>query len=193
MAEYVAPGKHEKLNIPMVVLVNRGSASASEIVAGAIQDHDRGMVIGETSWGKGLVQSVYTLQYGAGLALTTSKYYTPSGRNIQRDYTSVYDYYMADEQENGPEVPLENRAKFSTDPGRVVYGGGGITPDVMVKQPQLARTTQLLEVRSAIFNYAVDYAAKHPDVTKDVQITPAMLEEFVRFSVDKEVAPEAEI
>ena len=191
--EYTAPGKYEKFDLPLVVLVNRGSASASEIVAGAIQDHDRGMVIGDTSWGKGLVQSVYTLQYGAGLALTTSKYYTPSGRNIQRDYSSVYDYYMADEQENGPEVPLENREKFKTDTGRVVYGGGGITPDVMVKQPQLARTTQLLEVRSAIFNYAVEYAAKHPEVTKDVQITPAMLEEFVHSAADKEVAPESDI
>src|ERR1041384_7231197 len=193
MAEYLAAGKHDKIDVPIVLLVNRGSASASEIVAGAIQDHDRGMVVGETSWGKGLVQSGYTLQYGAGLALTTSKYYTPSGRNIQRDYSSVYDYYMADEQENGPEVPLENREKFKTDTGRAVYGAGGLPPDVMVKQPQLARTTQLLEVRSAIFNYAVEYAAKHPEVTKDVQITPAMLEEFVRFSVDKEVAPEAEI
>jgi len=191
--EYNAPGKHEKFDLPLVVLVNRGSASASEIVAGAIQDHDRGMVVGETSWGKGLVQSVYTLQYGAGLALTTSKYFTPAGRNIQRDYSSVYDYYMADEQENGPEVPLENRAKFTTDTGRVVYGGGGITPDVIVKQPQLARTTQLLEVRSAIFNYAVEYTAKHPDVTKDVQITPAMIEEFVRSAADKEVAPESDI
>ena len=191
--EYTAPGKHEKFDLPLVVLVNRGSASASEIVAGAIQDHDRGMVVGETSWGKGLVQSVYTLQYGAGLALTTSKYYTPSGRNIQRDYSSVYDYYMADEAENGTEVPLENRAKFKTDTGRVVYGGGGITPDVIIKQPQLSRATQLLEVRSAIFNYAVEYAAKHPEVTKDVQVTPAMIEEFVHSAVEKEVAPESDI
>jgi carboxyl-terminal processing protease len=191
--EYTAPGKHEKFDLPLVVVVNRGSASASEIVAGAIQDHDRGMVVGETSWGKGLVQSVYTLQYGAGLALTTSKYYTPSGRNIQRDYSSVYDYYMADETENGPEVPLENRAKFSTDTGRTVYGGGGITPDVMIKQPQLARTTQLLEVRSAIFNFAVEYAANHNDVTKDVAVTPAMMEQFVHFAAEKEVAPESDI
>jgi len=191
--EYTAPGKHEKFDLPLVVLVNRGSASASEIVAGAIQDHDRGIVVGETSWGKGLVQSVYTLQYGAGLALTTSKYYTPAGRNIQRDYSSVYDYYMADEAENGPEVPLENRAKFTTDTGRIVYGGGGITPDVMVKQPQLSRASQLLEVRSAIFNYAVEYAAKHPDVTKELAVTPAMIEEFVHFAVDKEVAPESDI
>ena len=191
--EYIAPGKHEKMEMPLVVLVNRGSASASEIVAGAIQDHDRGLVVGETSWGKGLVQSVYTLQYGAGLALTTSKYFTPAGRNIQRDYTSVYDYYMADETENGPEVPLSQREKFTTATGRTVYGGGGITPDVIIKQPQLSRTTQLLEVRSAIFNYAVEYAAKHPNLTKELEITPAIVEEFVRHAVEKEIAPEAEI
>jgi carboxyl-terminal processing protease len=193
MQEYTAPGKHEKFDKPVVVLVNRGSASASEIVAGAIQDHDRGLVVGETSWGKGLVQSVYTLQYGAGLALTTSKYFTPAGRNIQRDYTSVYDYYMADETENGPEVPLTQREQFKTDTGRVVYGGGGITPDKIVKQPQLSRTTQLLEVRSAIFNYAVEYAAKHPDLTKDVEVTPAVIEEFVRHAAAAEIANESDI
>ena len=191
--EYLAPGKHVKYDQPLIVLVNRGSASASEIVAGAIQDHDRGLVIGETSWGKGLVQSVYTLQYGAGLALTTSKYYTPAGRNIQRDYTSVYDYYLADETENGPEVPLAQREQFKTDTGRVVYGGGGITPDVMIKQPELARTTQLLEVRSGIFNYAVEYASKHPNLTTDVQVTPAMVEELIHHAAAAEVAPEEDI
>jgi carboxyl-terminal processing protease len=136
---------------------------------------------------------VYTLQYGAGLALTTSKYYTPAGRNIQRDYTSVYDYYMAEETENGPEVPLSQREQFKTDTGRTVYGGGGITPDVIVKQPTLVRTTQLLEVRSAIFNYAVEYAAKHPDLTKDVEVTPAIIEEFVRHAVAAEIASETDI
>jgi carboxyl-terminal processing protease len=191
--EYLAPGKHVKYDKPLIVLVNRGSASASEIVAGAVQDHDRGLVIGETSWGKGLVQSVYTLQYGAGLALTTSKYFTPAGRNIQRDYTSVYDYYMADEAENGPEVPLSQREQFKTDTGRVVYGGGGITPDVIVKQPELSRTTQLLEVRSGIFNYAVEYASKHPNLTTDVAVTPAMVEELIAHAVAAEVAPEADI
>jgi len=191
--EYVAPGKHQKTSVPLVVVVNRGSASASEIVAGAIQDHDRGLVVGETSWGKGLVQSVYTLQYGAGLALTTSKYYTPSGRNIQRDYTSFYDYYVADEETGSTEVPLADRKKFTTDTGRVVYGGGGITPDVFIKPAQLSRTTQLLEVRSAIFNYAVEYAAAHPDLTKDLAVTPAMIEEFARAAADKEIAPIADI
>src|ERR1051325_3025672 len=160
---YLAPGKHQKLDVPLVVLVNRGSASASEIVSGAIQDQDRGrgLVVGETSWGKGLVQSVYTLQYGAGLALTTSKYYTPSGRNIQRDYSSFYDYYVADDSEDGAstEVPLKDRKQYKTETGRVVYGGGGITPDVFVKPAPLTRTTQILEVRSAIFNFGVDYVA----------------------------------
>jgi carboxyl-terminal processing protease len=191
--DYVAPGKHEPIDVPVIVLVNRGSASASEIVAGAIQDHDRGLVVGETSWGKGLVQSVYTLQYGAGLALTTSKYFTPAGRNIQRDYSSFYDYYVADEGEDQPEVPLSQREQFKTATGRVVYGGGGITPDVIVKPPQLTRTTQLLEVRSAIFNYAVDYAARHPDLTKEVAVTPAIVDDFVRYAAEKEIAPIEEI
>lgn len=192
---YLAPGKHQKLDMPMVVVVNRGSASASEIVAGALQDHDRAIIVGETSWGKGLVQSVYTLQYGAGLALTTSKYYTPSGRNIQRDYSSFYDYYVADDSEDGnsAEMPLKDRKKFTTATGRVVYGGGGITPDIFVKPAPLSRATQLLEVRSALFNYGVDYVAKHPDVTEEVTVTPAVMEDFVRFAADKDIAPLADI
>ncbi len=194
-AEYTAPGKHERLEVPVIVLVNRGSASASEIVAGALQDHDRALIVGETSWGKGLVQSVYTLQYGAGLALTTSKYYTPSGRNIQRDYSSFYDYYVADESDESgsPDMPLKDRKQFKTDTGRVVYGGGGITPDVFVKPAQLSRTTQLLEVRSAIFNYAVEYAAKHPEVDKDLVVSQAMLDELASYAVSKDIASMADI
>src|SRR3954447_2472282 len=187
--DYLAPGKHDKLNLPLVVVVNRGSASASEIVAGALQDHDRAIVVGETSWGKGLVQSVYALQYGAGLALTTSKYYTPSGRNIQRDYSSFYDYYVADESDGDQtETPLKDRKQYKTDTGRVVYGGGGITPDVFVKPPTLTRATQLLEVRSALFNYGVEYAAKHPDVTTNLTITPMLMDDFVHYAASKDVA-----
>jgi len=187
--DYTAPGKHDHLDVPLVLLVNRGSASASEIVAGTIQDHDRGLVVGETSWGKGLVQSVYTLQYGAGLALTTSKYYTPSGRNIQRDYSSFYDYYVADESDGDQtETPLKDRKQYKTDTGRVVYGGGGITPDVFVKPPTLTRATQLLEVRSALFNYGVEYAAKHPDVTTNLTITPMLMDDFVHYAASKDVA-----
>jgi carboxyl-terminal processing protease len=195
--EYLAPGKHHRVTVPLVIIANHGSASASEIVAGCIQDHDRGLVVGETSWGKGLVQSVYTLQYGAGLALTTAKYYTPSGRNIQRDYSSFYDYFMAGGDESGGdmlrETPLKDRKVYATDIGRKVYGGGGITPDVFVKPVQLSRTTQLLEVRSAIFNYAVEYASTHPDLTKDLTITPAIIEDFASFASTKDIAPMTDI
>src|SRR6202163_1465664 len=117
----------------MVVLVNGSSASASEIVSGALQDHDRALIVGETSFGKGLVQSVYPLQKSAGLALTTQKWYTPSGRLIQRDYSQIsqFDYY------NHRDTPpaKKNDIKYS-DTGRVVYGGGGITPDYVVEEPK---------------------------------------------------------
>ncbi len=184
--EFRAPGKHDKLSIPLVLLINHGSASASEIVAGAIQDHDRGLLVGDVSWGKGLVQSVYSLQYGAGLALTTQKYYTPSGRNIQRDYSSFYDYYMSEE------TPAEIKAHagkniFKTDTGREVYGGGGITPDIISKPRELSETVQILEVRSTLFNYAVEYYAKHPNLKRDFIVTPDVLEEFISYAVGKGV------
>src|SRR5246127_2166711 len=127
MAQHGNGGKE----YPIVVLVNRLTASAAEIVSGAIQDHDRGLIVGEVTFGKGLVQTVYPLSENTGLALTTAKYYTPSGRLIQRDYSSVslYDYYYnrepSDPNNGGREVKM-------TDGGRPVYGGGGITPDVKV-------------------------------------------------------------
>ena len=126
--KYIAPSL-EKIQVPLVVLINKHSASASEIVAGALQDHDRALIVGETSFGKGLVQSVYTMDNSTGLALTTARYYTPSGRLIQRDYSgSAFDYY------NLPDAPGSNpnREKRTTDSGRQVLGGGGITPDVTV-------------------------------------------------------------
>jgi carboxyl-terminal processing protease len=187
--EYRAPGKYKTLDLPVIVLLNRESASASEIVAGAIQDHDRGLVVGETSWGKGLVQSVYSLQYGAGLALTTSRYYTPSGRNIQRDYSSFYDYYLGD---SGAQLD-EEREIFRTDTGRTVYGGGGIAPDVVVKPREPHQVVQLLQVRSAIFNFAVQYVAENPDVTMAFEITDEVVDAFIRYAAENEVATERDI
>ncbi len=138
---------------PLVILINRGTASASEIVTGAVQDHDRGLVVGQTSWGKGLVQSVLTINRSRGLALTTARYYTPSGRCIQRDYShGLDDYYNPDDEKDvKPQGPA-----FKTDLGRVVYGGGGINPDVVIVPPK--PTEYLLNLRyrySAFFRYAV--------------------------------------
>lgn len=123
---------------PLVILVNGNTASASEIVAGAMQDHDRAIIVGETSFGKGLVQGIFPLESGAGLTLTTAKYYTPSGRLIQRDYSNggFYDYITRGgsiRQENEEEEQKQTGPASRTDTGRTVYGGGGIAPDEYVK------------------------------------------------------------
>ena len=144
---------------PLVVLVNRGTASAAEIVAGAIQDHDRGLIVGETTFGKGLVQTVYPLSENTGLALTTAKYYTPSGRLIQRDYNgvSLYDYYYNSRDNGDGTPPVPNREVKMTDSGRTVYGGGGINPDIMIPPDQeqqvpgqAAAEVRLLQLRQAL-------------------------------------------
>ncbi len=131
---------------PLVILINENTASASEIVAGAMQDHDRALIVGQTSFGKGLVQSIIPLEYGAGLTLTSAKYYTPSGRLIQRDYSNggFYDYYthgagIAREPKPEPAKPAGPEKK--TDTGRAVYGGGGIAPDESVN-PRTVNLTQ---------------------------------------------------
>ena len=159
--------------IPLVVLINRNSASASEIVAGAIQDHGRGLIVGETSFGKGLVQRIFQLPFNTGLTLTTARYYTPYGRSLQRDYSSgsLYDYYTrhdATENQTPPstntprnlEAPLalasptphpHTGPAVQTAVGRVFYGGGGITPDIEIKEPNNT------PVRARIFEAAFHF------------------------------------
>src|SRR3989454_1453898 len=156
-SEYSEPvvyksGGSDPEDVPLVVLINRNTASASEIVAGAIQDHGRGLIVGETSFGKGLVQKVFQLPFNTGLTLTTARYYTPYGRSLQRDYSngSLYDYYVRHDPEPAaqqhsstqPSQPASSATPpprpptgpaFRTAAGRVFYGGGGITPDIDIK------------------------------------------------------------
>jgi carboxyl-terminal processing protease len=187
--EYYAPGDGPHFDQPLVVLVNRGSASASEIVAGAIQDHDRGLIVGQRTWGKGLVQSVYTLSYGAGLALTTARYYTPSGRWIQRDYSDLLAYVNPGDPDSvagaqtGDEAPHPNaeNAVFYTDAGRIVYAQGGITPDVIVKNDRDSKLLQQLLARYAFFNFAVDWIARHPNASIEGDVTPEVRKDFFEF------------
>ncbi len=143
---------------PIVVLVNRFSASAAEIVTGALQDHDRAWVLGENTFGKGLVQTVFPLQENTGLALTTAKYYTPSGRLIQRDYAhqSFFDYY------NHKDLDTKNMQDVKmTDSGRTVYGGGGISPDEKYETPKFNPFQVQLLSKFAFFNFSKHYFGGH--------------------------------
>lgn len=182
----------EPLDVPVVVLVNNGTASAAEILAGAIQDHDVGLVLGTPTWGKGLVQTVYNLSYGAGIALTTAQYYTPSGRLIQRDYSSYFDYYTHFNQEQAAEAGTEPEVapespEFATDTGRVVYGGGGITPDLFVDLPDTPPLVAYLYARNAFFDFAVDYDREH-DITDTSWQPPAgTIEQFRDWLVSEEL------
>lgn len=155
---YVARNGNHGHDYPIVVLVNRYSASAAEIVTGALQDHDRAWVLGETTFGKGLVQTVYPLSENTGLALTTAHFYTPSGRLIQRDYShkSFYDYYF--HKDDNARNPLDVKM---TDAGRTVYGGGGITPDQKYETPKLDRFETDLIRKGAFFNYTRTYFGSH--------------------------------
>lgn len=166
-------------DVPLVVLINRNTASASEIVAGAIQDHGRGLIVGETSFGKGLVQHVFQLPFNTGLTLTTARYYTPYGRSLQRDYSSgsLYDYYVRhDQNENqqptqpGQPSPNEslpprdsNAPAFRTAAGRVFYGGGGITPDIEAR-PLTATTARARIIEAAFYFTRTLAAGKVPGV-----------------------------
>jgi carboxyl-terminal processing protease len=163
--DYRATEDSEFTDMPIVALVNRNSASAAEIVSGALQDHDRAYLVGETTFGKALVQSVYRISGGAGLALTTAHYYTPSGRIIQRPWDASFDEYLSytlrDQDANKAHNPSDLKR---TDAGRPVYAGGGIEPDKRVAGPlegfNPARFGRMLVARGEFANYAQKFAAE---------------------------------
>jgi carboxyl-terminal processing protease len=175
-------------NYPMVVMVDCGSASAAEIVAGALQDHDRALIVGSSTFGKGLVQTVYPMNHNTGLALTTAKYYTPSGRLIQRPYgnISLYDYYSDPCRDNHRTPKLE--AKM-TDSGRTVYGGDGITPDVRfsAQKPDKFHATLLRPGFSAFFNYAQHFFSTRDTIPPKWEPDESTLQDFRNFLAKEKI------
>jgi len=184
--KYTTPAKAIDLNIPLAVLINRGSASASEIVSGVIQDFDRGIILGQTTFGKGLVQITRPLPYKGKLKVTTYKYYIPSGRCIQ-----AIDYSAArNEDGDAPSIPDSLRKTFYTKAGRIVKDGAGIEPDITLSVQSYAPITISLITKDLIFDYATIYRSKHSQLTNlDPQtfaLTDAEYEEFIKFIEDKD-------
>ncbi|MGA8741077.1 MAG: S41 family peptidase [Terracidiphilus sp.] len=185
---YTATHGNDGKTFPIVVLVNRNTASAAEIVSGALQDHDRALIVGETTFGKGLVQTVYNLSENTGLALTTYHYYTPSGRLIQRNYSgvSLYDYYYNHAGASAPNS--SNREVKMTDSGRTVYGGGGITPDEKIESPKSNLFQDELGVygKNVFFHFAAHYLANRT-VDKNFQVDDAVLGEFKQYLTSQDI------
>jgi carboxyl-terminal processing protease len=199
-SDYRATDQGDYLTIPMVTLVNRNSASASEIVSGALQDYDRSLVVGETTFGKALVQSVYRVSGGAGLALTTARYYTPSGRLIQRPWDGTFDEYLTytlkDQQERQKSA---DQLKYTAS-GRKVFSGGGIEPDLRFDGPvegfNPTRFGRTLHGRGFFLSYAEQFSAEgdtrighagpsRRQVRKGFAVDDAMVADFKKFVASK--------
>ena len=170
-------------DIPVVVLVNRSSASASEIVSGAIQDLDRGVVIGQRTYGKGLVQTVKSLSYNTKLKITTAKYYIPSGRCIQ-----ALDYSHRNEDGSVGKIPDSLISEFTTKNGRKVYDGGGIRPDIEIEPENLSKISISLLRKHFIFDFATQYRLQHDSIptVKHFEITEQDFADFIEFIKDKD-------
>lgn len=187
--EYTATKNPIVPDMPLAVLIDRGSASASEIVSGALQDLDRAVLIGERSFGKGLVQSVRDLAYNTKLKVTTGKYYIPSGRCIQ-----ALDYSHRNPDGSVGKVPDSLITEYTTKAGRKVYDGGGINPDVKIDPEKYARITEELVIQDLTFDFINSYALKHPEIAsiRDFKITDDIYNQFKQYLKEKNFSYETE-
>ncbi|MBV9744729.1 MAG: S41 family peptidase, partial [Acidobacteriia bacterium] len=166
----------------LAILVNEKTASASEIVSGAMQDHDRAAILGQTTFGKGLVQSVFPISEGTGLALTTALYYTPSGRSIQKPLDAAQ-FELA-----GATAKPKTQQRFHTDKGRSVEGGGGIQPDFTVYPEGMTRLRAALEGSGSFTNFATQYLSSHK-IDYEFEVTPQILDDFRLFLSQRQIQP----
>ncbi len=169
---------------PVVVMVSGMSASASEIFAGALQDWDAGFIIGQPTYGKGTVQTVFSLSDSEALKLTTAKYYTPSGRSINKDHRKKDHGKKISSDEEEKDGKAKDRPVFNTASGRVVYGGGGITPDFEIEPQKYTELERRLERDALFFSFAIDYSTKH-EVGRDFMVTDAVMRDFKDFLHEK--------
>lgn len=194
---FYAERRGQTLNkVPMVVLVNGSSASASEIVAAALQDHDAALVVGKTTFGKGSVQTVFQLNHTEALKLTTARYYTPAGRSIHKDRETEGHHLnednplaQDDQLQDDPadlETPRFEKDAYTTDSGRVVYGGGGVTPDIEIDQSYRTDFEVAVERDGALFSFAVDYVNSHPDLPADWSPDAGVLAQFGEHLAERE-------
>jgi carboxyl-terminal processing protease len=176
------PEEAKPYRFKLAILINEKTASASEIVTGAMQDHDRATVLGQPSFGKGLVQSIFSISEGAGLALTTALYYTPSGRSIQKPLDAAQ-FELA-----GAIARPKDRQEYHTDKGRAVQGGGGIQPDITVFPEAMNRLRAALEASASFTSFATEYLSNHK-VTDEFEVTSGVLDDFRLYLSQRQIQP----